>query len=70
MARKETARNQSAYSKTPKNASSKADDIREMDTRKFLYTNISEYLDKSKKQNCTTFKEFLQENKKVLQFKY
>ena len=46
------------------------DDIRVLDWNKFLKTNITEYLDRNKKQNCTSFKEFLQDNKKVLQFKY
>ena len=41
-----------------------------MDCNKFLSTNIHEYLDKNKKENCVSFKEFLHENKKVLQFKY
>ena len=41
-----------------------------MDTNKFLSTNLEEYLEKDKRENCVSFKEFLKENKKVLQFKY
>ena len=41
-----------------------------MDTHKFLSTDINDYLNKGKKENCVSFKEFLSEKKKVLQFKY
>ena len=68
MAAQASNRSEMKYSRTPQNVSSKkaVDDIRELDCNKFLYTNIAEYLDRNKKQNCTSFKEFLQDNKKVL----
>jgi hypothetical protein len=67
------ARPQSGYagnSKTPQHVSRKAANIREMNTHKFLQTDINDYLDKNKKENCVNFKEFLADKKKVLQFKY
>ena len=41
-----------------------------MDCHRFLSTDINEYLNKSKKENCVNFKDFLQDKKKVLQYKY
>ena len=41
-----------------------------MDCQRFLSTDINDYLNKNVKENCISFKEFLHENKRVLQYKY
>lgn len=58
--------------KTPQHVSKKmyGEGIRDMDCRQFLSTDINDYLDKNKKANCVSFKDFLTDKKKVLQYKY